>query len=77
MLAIFMVQLHGMRVHILENNEGLLARDFATNKPFFEAFGIQCGIDLLDEGNQVVYCLKSHINRAVPARLPPSALSPQ
>jgi len=63
MLAIFMVQLHGMRVHILENNEGLLARDFATNKPFFESFGIQCGIDLLDEGNQVVYCLKSHINQ--------------
>ena len=53
MLAIFAVQLHGMRVHILENNEGLLDRDYQTNKPFFEAFGIKCGIDLLDESCQV------------------------
>ena len=30
MLAVFMVQLHGLRVHVLENNEGLLERDFAT-----------------------------------------------
>jgi hypothetical protein len=63
MLAIFMVQLHGMKVHILENNEGLLDRDYATNKPFFESFGITCGIDLLDESAQVVYCLKSRINQ--------------
>jgi len=62
MLAIFLVQLHGMRVHILENNEGLLDRDFAMNQPFFEAFGISCGIDLLEKDTQVVYCLKSRIN---------------
>ena len=61
MLAVFMVQLHGLTVHVLENNEGLLERDYATNKPFFEAFGISCGIDLLDDEAQVVYCLKSRI----------------
>ena len=62
MLAVFMVQLHGLRVHVLENNEGLLERDFATYRPFFEAFGIRCGVDLLDPEAQVVYCLKSRIN---------------
>ena len=63
MLAIFMVQVHGMKVHILENNEGLLERDFDTNRPFFEAFGIRCGVDLLDGEADVVYCLKSGINQ--------------
>ena len=63
MLAVFMVQLHGLKVHVLENNEGLLDRDYATNKPFFDAFGIKCGIDLLDPDAQIVYCLKSSINR--------------
>ena len=55
--------LSSWQVHILENNEGLLDRDFATNKPFFDAFGITCGIDLLDESAQVVYCLKKSINQ--------------
>ena len=66
MLAVFMIQLHGLRVHVLENNEGLLDRDFATYKPFFEAFGIKCGAgvdDLLDPDCQVVYCLKARINQ--------------
>ena len=49
MLAVMMVSLHKLKVHVLENNEGLLDRDFATNEPFFESFGISCGIDLLDE----------------------------
>jgi len=62
MLAVFMVQLHGLKVHVLENNEGLLDRDFKTYQPFFEAFGISCGTDLLDEDAQVVYCLKRQIN---------------
>ena len=31
MLAIFMVKHHGMRVHVLENNAGLLARDFKVS----------------------------------------------
>jgi len=63
MLAVFMVQLHGLKVHILENNEGLLERDYAQNKPFFDAFGIHCSIDLMDPEAQVVYCLKSRINQ--------------
>ena len=127
MLAIFLVQLHGVRVHILENNEGLLDRDYATNAPLcaaaaidpptsrpracraprrasppplataarpprtprppraclflgpggsriyacllarfrprsFASFGIRCGIDLMDETAEVVYCLKKSIN---------------
>ena len=31
MLAVFMVKLYGMRVHVLENNAGLLQRDFLQN----------------------------------------------
>ena len=58
MLAVFMVQLYGLKVHVLENNEGLLERDFATNKPFFDAFGIKCGIDLLDEEAQAIHPLQ-------------------
>ena len=49
MLAIFMVKLHGMRVHVLENNEGLLERDYAVNKPFYDKFGIHSAKDLTDE----------------------------
>ncbi|KAL3928165.1 MAG: hypothetical protein SGPRY_002510, partial [Prymnesium sp.] len=63
MLAVFMVQLHGLKVHVLENNEGLLERDYATYRPFFQAFGIRCGVDLLDQDSQVVYCLKPSINQ--------------
>ena len=32
MLAIFMVRRYGLRVHILENNAGLLARDLRQNE---------------------------------------------
>ena len=31
------------QVHVLENNEGLLQRDYATNAPFYERFGIKSG----------------------------------
>ena len=58
MLAIFMVKLHGVKVHVLENNEGLLLRDLATQAPFYERFGIKAGKDLLDESLGIVYCLK-------------------
>ena len=30
---------------MLENNAGLMARDFAKNKPFFDKFGIVSGTD--------------------------------
>ena len=63
MLAVFMVKLYGKRVHVLENNEGLLDRDYATNAPFYERFGIKSGKSLSEEGNQICYCLKSAINK--------------
>ena len=63
MLSIFMVKLHGLRVHVLENNAGLLQRDYAQNKPFFEKFGIKSGYDLADPDAKIVYCLKDGINR--------------
>jgi len=78
-------QLHGLRVHVLENNEGLLDRDFATYKPFFEAFGIKCGAgvdDLLDPDCQVVIPphptlltrVSSHGCHPLPPSLPPSSV---
>ena len=35
MMAIYTVKHLGKRVHVLENNEGLLERDFATYAPFY------------------------------------------
>ena len=63
MLAIFMVKLYGMRVHVLENNAGLLQRDLAQNKPFFDKFDIKCSASLEDEDSLITYCLKDAINR--------------
>jgi len=58
------VKLHGMRVHVLENNAGLLERDLRTQKPFYERFGLKAGTDLLDKDTQICYCLKDAINKA-------------
>jgi len=53
-------------VHVLENNEGLLERDYKTNAPFYERFGIvsDLGADGLKNGDaKIVYCLKKHVNK--------------
>ena len=63
MLAIFMVKLHGVKIHVLENNAGLLQRDFAQNKPFYDRYDIKSSTDLTDPDAQIVYCLKDAINR--------------
>jgi len=63
MLALLMVKLHGLRVHVLENNAGLLQRDYAQNKPLYDKFGIKSGCDLNDMDSKIVYCLKDGINR--------------
>ena len=41
MLAIFVVKHLGKRVHVLENNQALLERDYASYKPFYERFEIK------------------------------------
>ena len=64
MLAVFMVKLYGLKVHVLENNEGLLERDYATNAPFYARFGLKSGKDLAkSDGVDIVYCLKRAINK--------------
>jgi hypothetical protein len=63
MLAVFMVKQFGLKVHVLENNEGLLLRDYATNAPFYDRFGIKSGKDLSDPDTQICYCLKAPINK--------------
>ena len=40
MLAVYFVKFHGKKVHILENNEALMARDFHSNRVFFEMFEV-------------------------------------
>ena len=57
MLAIFMVKLYGVRVHVLE--QGLLRRDYAQNKPFYDKFGIKSGYNLDEDDTQI----KDAINR--------------
>jgi len=66
MLAVMMVNLHGLHVHVLENNEGLLERDFRQNAPFYERFGIKSNLGadgLADPDAKIVYCLKKQINK--------------
>ena len=45
---------------MLENNEGLLERDYAANGPFYAKFGISSDKTISDA--QVCYCLKKSIN---------------
>lgn len=63
MLAIFMVKLFGMKVHVLENNEGLLERDYTQNKPFYDKFGIVSSKSLENDDAKICYCLKAAINK--------------
>ena len=48
---------------MLENNRGLLERDFRVNQPFYQRFGIKSGTDLKDPESQICYCLKRAINK--------------
>ena len=41
MMAIYTVKHLGKRVHVLENNEGLLERDYASYEPFYRSFGVK------------------------------------
>lgn len=47
---------------MLENNAGLLERDFATNKPFYDKFEIKSATKLDEPDVQICYCLKAAIN---------------
>ena len=51
----------GKRVHVLENNEGLLERDFATYEPFYRSFGLSCN-KTIDGESDICYCLKRQNN---------------
>eukprot|EP00965_Chrysotila_dentata_P222057 6192740-Pleurochrysis_carterae.AAC.1 len=54
------------QVHVLENNEGLLMRDFATNKPFYDKFEIKVWPHR--PGHRTVDCASSRQNTCVDAR---------
>ena len=61
MMAIYTVKQLGKRVHVLENNEGLLQRDFKTYEPFYRQFGLTCS-KTIDATSDICYCLKKHNN---------------
>ena len=64
MLAVFMVKMHNVTVHVLENNEGLMERDYKQQAPFYQAFGIASdkGKDgLANAEAKIVYCLKKQV----------------
>ena len=71
MLAVFTVLFYenrGLRVHVLENNEGLLDRDFSSFKPFYSRFTKANGKPLTCEPHihptaDICYCLKKGNNR--------------
>ena len=49
------------RVRILENNEGLLQRDFKTYEAFYKLFGLTCS-KTVDLTSDICYCLKRENN---------------
>ena len=61
MMAIYTVKHLGKRVHVLENNEGLLERDFASYAPFYASFGLSCA-KTIDATSDICYCLKRQNN---------------
>ena len=61
MMAIYTVKHLGKRVHVLENNEGLLERDFASYAPFYASFGLSCAKSI-DATSDICYCLKAQNN---------------
>ena len=68
MLAVFVVKFLKKKVHVLENNEGLLERDFATYAPFFKRFKHRDGRQLtagkgIDPDIDICYCLKRENNK--------------
>jgi len=68
MLAIYTVVHLKKRVHILENNEGLLQRDFKTYEPFYKQFGLVCA-KTIDSTSDICYCLKRENNAYFNTRL--------
>ena len=46
---------------MLENNEGLLERDYASYEPFYRAFGLSCN-KTIDDASDICYCLKRQNN---------------
>ena len=61
MMAIYTVKQLGKRVHVLENNEGLLERDFANYEPLYKSFGLSCAKQI-DATSDICYCLKAQNN---------------
>lgn len=67
MLAIFVRTLMKKKVHVLENNEGLLERDYETYEPYYKRFRLE-GEPLktakgIDPDADICYCLKSDNSR--------------
>ena len=61
MLAIYVAIHFKKRVHVLENNEGLLERDYANYASFYASFGLSCA-KTIDATSDICYCLKSGNN---------------
>ena len=67
-LALYFVVVHGKKVHILENNRGLLERDFESFKEFYGNFerpdGKQVKVSSsLNPDADICYCLNDEIDR--------------
>lgn len=63
MLAVFAVRIFNKRVHILENNAGLLERDFSDFEPFYKRFDMTCCKDFGDADAEVTYCTQGYLDR--------------
>ena len=64
MLSCYAVLALGKRVHVLENNVGLLERDFADFSSFYTSLGVSTAKRDFDADASVVYALRSDIEHA-------------
>ena len=68
-LAIYFVVVHGKKIHILENNQGLLDRDYNSFKTFYRNFSRKSDgapikvSDHLTADADICYCLNSQVDQ--------------
>ena len=66
MIAIYVVQILGKKVHVMEANEALLLRDVAEMREFYALFGLSVSANfggfLRDEKADITYCCRRELN---------------
>ena len=76
MMAVYAVKALGKKVHVLENNQGLLERDYESFKDFYQSMGVTTSCGAYDANTDICYVLRrtiehSYRNRVFEGHVPP------